>query len=128
MAKIRRRDTTPELRLRSALWKAGIRGWRCDVARLPGRPDLAFTKLRVAIFVDGLLWHGHPSKYPAGLSDPWRAKIERNVDRDRSATASLEALGWQVVRLWDLDIRKRLPECVAMVRNVLEASRASESR
>lgn len=120
MAKVRRRDTAPELRLRSALWLAGVRGWRCDVAGLPGRPDLAFSKVRVAVFVDGLLWHGHPSKYPARLSEAWRTKIERNVVRDRNAEDSLQALGWTVIRLWDSDIRRDLPNCVTKVCQAIE--------
>src|SRR4051794_7063607 len=64
MSKVHRRDTSAELGLRRGLWRAGVRGWRCDVGHLPGRPDLAFTKLQVAVFVDGLLWHGHPRRYP----------------------------------------------------------------
>jgi DNA mismatch endonuclease, patch repair protein len=112
MAKVHRRDTGPERRLRSALWRAGIRGWRCDVGRLPGRPDIVFPGRRVAVFVDGLLWHGHPSKFPARLNEVWRAKIERNVIRDRDADAELAALGWCVIRVWDADVRRDLAGCV----------------
>lgn len=104
MASIRRRDTGPEVALRRALWAHGVRGWRNDDRRLPGRPDLVFTRWKVAVFVDGLLWHGHPTKYPRNLSDAWRAKIARNVDRDRAINARLHEMGWTVVRVWDRDL------------------------
>jgi DNA mismatch endonuclease, patch repair protein len=126
MAKIHRRDTSAELRLRKGLWRAGVRGWRCDVAALPGRPDLAFTRWQVAVFVDGLLWHGHPRRYPARLNEAWRLKIARNVERDRRTETELRSLGWEVVRLWDDDIRTDLVTCVAAV--VRARARAIERR
>src|SRR5438094_1849557 len=83
MASIRKRDTRPELALRSALWGAGVRGWRCHVAALPGNPDLAFPRWRVAIFCDGVWWHGHPDYLPRGRRGAyWDAKIAGNVARD----------------------------------------------
>jgi DNA mismatch endonuclease (patch repair protein) len=104
MASIRKRDTKPELALRRALWAAGVRGWRCH-ARLPGSPDLAFRRYMVAVFVDGVWWHGHPDYLPRGRRGPyWDAKIAGNVARDERVNAELRAAGWTVVRLWDLDV------------------------
>ena len=81
MARVRTRDTAPELMLRKALWAAGLRGWRLH-PRLPGRPDLAWRRQRVAMFVDGAFWHGHPDYY-RGQSGPfWDEKIARNRARD----------------------------------------------
>src|SRR3954470_5771021 len=72
MSKVKTRDTAPELTLRKALWAGGVRGWRCHRRDLPGRPDLAFGRLRCAVFVDGAFWHGHPSKFRPGKSgDFW---------------------------------------------------------
>jgi DNA mismatch endonuclease (patch repair protein) len=120
MQAVRRRDTKPELLLRRALWAAGQRGWRCDYAVLPGRPDLAFTRLRVAVFVDGGFWHGHPSRFPRpGLSDYWLDKIRRNVERDRDVDARLLAMGWLVVRLWDFEVTSSLQDCVRRVERAL---------
>lgn len=106
MAAIKGKDTRPELALRRALYAAGIRGWRKHYKRAPGTPDLAWPALRTAVFVDGAFWHGHPSRHRPGRSGAyWDAKIERNVARDRRVDAELTAQGWNVVRVWDFEIR-----------------------
>lgn len=103
----RGRDTKPELVLRRALWAAGVRGYRLHRRDVPGRPDLAWLGARVAVFVDGAFWHGHPSKYKAGQSGEfWDAKVARNVARDREVDALLEASGWRVIRVWDFAVLK----------------------
>lgn len=105
MARVKSHDTGPELTLRRALYDAGVRGWRCHRKTLPGCPDIAFGRTRVAIFVDGGFWHGHPKKWWPGRSGPyWDAKIERNIARDRRVDAELADLGWRVMRLWDFDV------------------------
>ena len=76
MSRIRARNTGPELALRRALAAGGLRGWRCHVRWLPGRPDIAFTRWKVALFVDGCFWHGHPDFFTPGKSGGyWDAKI-----------------------------------------------------
>jgi DNA mismatch endonuclease, patch repair protein len=106
MSRVRRRDTTPELLLRSTLWRRGVRGWRVDVGNLPGRPDLAFARARLAVFVDGGFWHGHPSRYKLGQSGTyWDNKIARNQQRDRRVDDELRGRGWTVLRLWDFDVK-----------------------
>jgi DNA mismatch endonuclease (patch repair protein) len=120
MQAVKRRDTSDELRLRRALWAAGVRGWRCDVASLPGRPDLAFSRARVAVFVDGGFWHGHPSRFPRpSLSAYWLAKIRRNMERDQRVDAELHLLGWQVVRLWDFEIHADSHGCAQRIADQL---------
>jgi DNA mismatch endonuclease (patch repair protein) len=122
MSRIRRRDTRPELLLRRALWAAGARGYRIDERRLPGRPDLAWTSRRVAVFVDGKFWHGHPSAYKPGQHGAyWDEKITRNVQRDRAADAALASMGWTVLRLWDFELRRDLDGATARVLEALEA-------
>lgn len=107
MAAVRRADTVPELALRRALWSVGLRGWRNDVRGLPGRPDICFTCVRLAIFVDGAFWHGHASKYRLGIAgDYWDAKIQGNRLRDRLANRVLRKLGWEVLRIWDFEVTK----------------------
>jgi DNA mismatch endonuclease, patch repair protein len=113
MARIRRRDTRPELLLRRALWAQGHRGYRLDVKTLPGRPDIAWRSRRLAVFVDGAFWHGHPSAFRHGKSGAyWDEKIARNIRRDRAADEALRAMGWTVIRLWDFDVRRELPACL----------------
>ncbi len=106
MRRVRGKDTTPEVALRRALWAQGIRGWRLHRRDLPGTPDLAFGgTLRLAVFVDGAFWHGHPEKYWPGRSgEYWDKKIARNIERDGEVNASLARLGWTVLRLWDFDV------------------------
>ena len=104
MASIKARDTQPELLLRRALWRAGARGWRCH-ARLPGRPDVFFPRWRVAVFVDGVWWHGHPDYLPRGRRGPyWDQKIRANVLRDERVNDALRENGLEVIRIWDLEV------------------------
>jgi DNA mismatch endonuclease (patch repair protein) len=102
----RRADTAPELRLRSALHRRGgrfRRDLRLDIDGLRLRPDIVFTRRRVAVFVDGCYWHGCPKHgaKPQANSEYWQAKIARNRERDRRTHAALRAAGWQVVRVWE---------------------------
>src|SRR5262245_52361846 len=95
MASIRKVDTKPELALRHALWRCGVRGWRCHVKQLPGTPDIVFRRWQVAVHVDGVWWHGHPDYFHLGKRGPyWDAKITGNRERDRKVDAELRALGW----------------------------------
>jgi DNA mismatch endonuclease (patch repair protein) len=113
MASIRGSDTKPELLLRRALWRAGMRGWRCHWRGPGGRIDVAFTRWRLAVLVDGSFWHGHPSKWqPGRWSGYWDEKIKRNLARDAAQNDALNAAGWQVMRVWDFDIEHD-PDAVA---------------
>jgi DNA mismatch endonuclease (patch repair protein) len=97
-----RAATTPELKLRRELHRRGLR-FRVDDRRLPGRPDVAFTRAKVAVFVDGCFWHRCPEHgtLPRNNRDWWRAKLDRNVARDRSKDAALGELGWTVLHVWE---------------------------
>lgn len=129
MASIRRRDTRPEWLLRRAMWRAGLRGWRCDWRAPGGRVDVAFTRCRVAIFVDGSFWHGHPSKWqPDRWQGYWDEKIKRNIARDQRQNAALAEAGWTVLRYWDFEIEQRLSDVVSDVVTALEASGAAKDR
>lgn len=120
MARIRSRDTKPELALRRALHAAGHRGWRCHLRTVPGRPDVAFTRRKVAIFVDGAFWHGHPDHFTPGKSgEYWDKKIARTQERDRTANMTLAREGWAVLRFWDFEIEADLSECVSAVSGAL---------
>jgi DNA mismatch endonuclease, patch repair protein len=122
MASIRKADTRPELTLRSALWRAGVRGWRCNVRLVAGTPDLVFSRWNVAVFCDGVWWHGHPEYLPRGRRGAyWDAKIASNVARDKRVNRMLRRNGWTVVRVWDVDV---LANPSGAVKRVVAALRA----
>src|SRR5678815_3359579 len=102
MARVRNRNTAPELALRRALSAAGISGWRVH-SRVPGSPDVAWRRQRLAVFVDGAFWHGHPDYYRGQSGRFWDEKIARNRARDERVNAELATLGWRVVRIWDFE-------------------------
>ncbi len=104
MAKVRsERNRSTEWRLRSALARAGIRGWILNVGDLPGRPDFGFPAQRLAVFVDGCFWHGCPAcrRIPSSNVEYWSQKIERNRNRDRAVRIRLKKSGWRVLRIWE---------------------------
>ena len=109
MARIKGRDTKPEKRLRAHLWARGLR-YRLRANVPIGRPDLAFPGARVAVFVDGCFWHGCPVHYvrPRSRRQFWADKLTANLLRDRRHTATLEAAGWTVVRLWEHEVSDAL--------------------
>lgn len=104
MSKIRRRDTKLELRVRRELHRRGLR-FRVDYGPAPGRPDIALTRAKVAVFLDGCFWHGCPlhGTWPKSNADWWKAKIGRNVERDARVREQLEQKGWLVLRYWAHD-------------------------
>ena len=114
------RDTGPELALRRALFAIGLRGYRVHRTDIPGRPDLAWIGRRVAVFVDGAFWHGHPSAFRLGKSGAfWDRKIGDNIARDRRIDEQLQASGWRVLRLWDFEVEADSLACAERVRLVL---------
>jgi DNA mismatch endonuclease (patch repair protein) len=128
MARIKGKNTTPERRLRSALWAAGLR-YRVHSATPVGRPDVAFIQQRLAVFIDGCFWHGCPKHYvrPRSREGFWTQKLKENVDRDRRQTLALEALHWRVVRAWEHEIFEEVDKVVSRVRLALSASHWTHS-
>jgi DNA mismatch endonuclease, patch repair protein len=125
MARIRSRNTVPELMLRRGLHAAGARGWRCHAKHLPGKPDVVFTRWKIAVFVDGCFWHGHPDFFTPGKSGAyWDAKIARTKQRDAEANAALSQSGWSVIRFWDFEVEQDLSGCVDRVLRLLFDARA----
>ncbi|MDR1165388.1 MAG: very short patch repair endonuclease [Deltaproteobacteria bacterium] len=119
MSAVKSANTAPEMALRRALHARGLR-YRVNVKNLPGKPDVCFTRARLAVFCDGDYWHGHNwalrglasleeelSRYPRY----WRDKISANVRRDRESEARLEASGWTVLRFWASEINADARKC-----------------
>jgi len=102
MSRQRSRDTTPELKLRRALHRRGIR-YRLHVIDLPGRPDIVLVRPGIAVFVDGCFWHRCPSHgvLPKANAAWWLAKLSANTERDRRNDQDLVKLGWDVRRVWE---------------------------
>lgn len=123
MAAIRSKNTGPELALRAALRRAGATGYRVHSKGLPSRPDVVFPRWKVAVFVDGAFWHGHPDHFnPACATQYWRDKIARTQERDRLANEALRAEGWTVVRLWDFELAEAGEKMVGRVLHALRES------
>ena len=112
MAAVRNKNTRPEMALRSALHGRGLR-YRLHPKNVPGKPDIAWQGLRIAVFVDGDFWHGNAWRV-RGLADPrdqfptnadwWMAKMARNRERDTEVNRRLTESGWTVLRIWESDI------------------------
>lgn len=122
----RPRDTLAELGLRRALWKLGLR-YRTHWRGLPGRPDVVFPKARLAIFCDGDFWHGRNwRQLSASLqrhanASYWIAKIAANRARDGRTRRALHRLGWQVVKVWEGEIRNDPDSIALQVKRTLDA-------
>ena len=122
MSRVRNRHTTPEMAVRRELYRRGLR-YRVNMP-LPQvgrtRPDIAFTRVRVAVFVDGCFWHrcSQHGSSPKTNADWWRRKLDTNVQRDRATDTALAEAGWTVVRIWEHeDARTAADRVEATVRN-----------
>ncbi len=120
------RDTGPELSLRRALWRLGLR-FRTHAADLPGRPDIVMRGLKIAVFCDGDFWHGrHWPILKRALrrrANPtyWIAKINSNKQRDKLTRRKLRRLGWHVVSLWESDIQRNPEQAALVVKTVVDS-------
>ena len=124
MQHIRAKDTSIEVRLRKALWNKGYR-YRKNYDKLPGKPDIALTKYKVAIFCDSEFFHGKdwevlkPRLEKSNNSQYWINKISRNRERDDEINKRLLFEGWTVIRFWGKDIVNNVDECVKVVEEVI---------
>ena len=122
MSKIRSNNSSIEILLRKALWHEGIR-YRKNFSKLPGKPDIAITKYKIAIFCDGELWHGKNWETRKNSiktnRDYWVPKIERNITRDNDNEKKLENMGWIVLRFWGKEIKKNLVNCVSEIKDTI---------
>lgn len=124
MSRIRSKDTSIEVTLRKALWHQGIR-YRKNYKGLPGSPDIAITKYRLAIFCDSEFFHGKdwevlkPRLLTGKNPDYWVRKIERNRERDIKTDKELLFLGWTVIHFWGKDILQNTEECIRVIKETL---------
>ena len=116
-----RRVSALEMRFRRAVWAAGVRGYRVH-RQLPGRPDFAFGRARVAVFVHGCFWHQCPRGHlpaPRANAEFWAAKFRENAARDEAARTALVSSGWRVITIWECDLRISMSAEVERVREAV---------
>ena len=125
MSRIRSKHTKPELAVRSMLHRLG---YRFTVngpknKQLPGKPDIVLPKYRTVIFVHGCFWHGHQGckdfRYPKTRTEWWKAKIDGNVARDKDRILKLQEMGWQVLVIWECELKNS--EKLALLESQLPA-------
>ncbi len=108
MARVRQKDTRPEITVRRCLHALGYR-FRLHRRDLPGTPDIVLPKRRKAIFVHGCFWHRHPgcprASMPKTRIEYWETKFRRNVERDQQAVTALQAAGWEPMVIWECQTR-----------------------
>lgn len=121
MSRIRGKDTEPELTLRRGLWAAGVRGYRIR-PELPGRPDIAYIRWKVVIFVDGCFWHGCPICYkePASNRTFWKRKLQDNIARDGRVNRMLRSTGWKTMRFWEHEVRTDVSAVAMQIRREID--------
>lgn len=122
MANVRLKRGRAETLLARALWHRGYR-YRLNDKRLPGSPDIALHKYRIAIFVDGEFWHGQNwEERKARLRsnrEYWIEKIEENIDRDLRNDRLLDCRGWASIHFWEKDVLRHLDDCVKEVEDLI---------
>lgn len=124
MSGVHSKDTNIEIKLRKALWHKGYR-YRKNVSTLPGKPDIVFTKYKLAIFCDAEFWHGKdwevlkPKLQNGKNPEFWVDKIERNKNRDNEINRTLRYLGWTVLRFWGKEILTNIDECVRVIEETI---------
>lgn len=123
MSKIRSKNTKPEIKVRKALWALGFR-YRKNVKKLPGSPDIVFTRQKLVVFIDGEFWHGYfwdekkaQIKSNRGF---WIPKIERNMQRDVQNVQFLTDRGWHVMRFWENQVKKDFDYCIRRIVSYLQ--------
>lgn len=129
---IKSSDTKIEITLRKALWKKGYR-YRKNYKKLPGKPDIAITKYKIAIFCDSEFFHGKdwevlkPQLERGNNPDFWIQKISKNMERDATVNQQLLFLGWTVIRFWGKEIKKSPDECIRVIEETIFENKLNET-
>lgn len=122
MANVHLKVGKAEINLAKELWKRGLR-YRKNYRKLPGSPDIAILKYRIAVFVDGEFWHGKDWSQKKNRlksnKEYWIEKIEENMARDKRNDLLLSEMGWNPIHFWEKEVKKSLPSCVDRIMNAV---------
>jgi DNA mismatch endonuclease (patch repair protein) len=125
MANVALKGGKGEKALARALWQRGIR-YRKNYKMLPGSPDIAITKSKIAVFIDGEFWHGfdwaNRREKLKNNREYWIVKIEENINRDNNVNLRLEDMGWTVIRFWEKEVLNNLEYCIDLLIKLTETS------
>ena len=119
MSSNKAKNTKPELKLRKALYAEGIRGYRLNWKKVPGKPDIAFPGRKIGIFINGCYWHRCPYcelSLPKTNTDFWKKKFEKNIKRDKKKEKELLDLGWTVLVFWECKIKTNIKDCINKIK------------
>lgn len=123
MSRIKSSDTLIELKLRKFIWKNGLKGYRLK-SKIAGKPDIYFSKQKVAVFIDGCFWHKCPIDFirPKSKNDYWDRKIKNNVKRDKEINLELKKEKIKVLRFWEHEIVNNIKKCYRILVATYEKS------
>lgn len=116
------KNTAPEKLLRKELWRENLRGFRLHYKNIPGRPDIVFTKNKLAVFVNGCFWHRCPNcqlPLPKSNSDFWEEKFEKNTIRDKMKIDLLKKEGWEVIVIWECQIKENINKSILEIKKII---------
>ena len=119
MSSNKAKNTKPELRLRKALYADGVRGYRLNWKKVPGKPDIAFPGRKISIFINGCYWHRCPHcelPLPKTNTEFWKEKFDKNIRRDKKKEKELLDLGWTVLVFWECKIKTNIKDCINKIK------------
>lgn len=115
------KNTKPELALRKALWREGLRGYRVHWAKAPGKPDICYPSRKLAIFVHGCFWHQCPACKPAMPKTNtcfWKNKFAKNIQRDAKYKQLYQEAGWQRIVIWECQLHQSMAGCLTLIKEL----------
>ena len=122
MSRIKGKNTKPEKIIRSLLYQKGLRGYRVHYSKIEGKPDIVFSRKRVAISINGCFWHKCPKcnlPLPKSNTEFWKEKLDRNIIRDKEKIEKLKEAGWHVETYWECEIKSNPDQVVDFIEGLL---------
>jgi DNA mismatch endonuclease (patch repair protein) len=118
----RNRDTKPEILLRQSLWNSGLKGYRKNFNKLPGKPDIFFPRKKISIFINGCFWHQCPRcrpPRPKSNNAFWNRKLDNNIKRDKRNYSILKKQGIKVIIVWECELKSDLKKVINKIKKYI---------